>query len=161
MVFVNKRGSQVEITGVATLCFNEEGTGFQGSIVTDDDTQYAIYGTKSKKLQEEGHLSAECCECTPLEDGSGISVTFDIRVVDCEVGEEYTLKRVHGTNGESCTFSCSSITFCTENVYRGHRADLISKNCLGHKMEGKRTSVYTGPIQLTCGVNAREIQWVL
>lgn len=40
-------GPHVEISGVATLCFDEEGTWFQGSITAEDDAQYAIYGTKS------------------------------------------------------------------------------------------------------------------
>lgn len=50
MCLQNMDGPQVEISGVATLCFDEEGTWFQGSIASEDDTQYAIYGTKSKRL---------------------------------------------------------------------------------------------------------------
>ena len=48
MCFNKMNGHQVEIAGVATLCFDGEGTWFQGSIISEDDTQYAIYGTKSK-----------------------------------------------------------------------------------------------------------------
>lgn len=47
MCFTNMNGPHVEISGVATLCFDEEGTWFQGSITAEDDAQYAIYGTKS------------------------------------------------------------------------------------------------------------------
>lgn len=48
MCFNKMNGPHVEVAGVATLCFDEEGTWFQGSITSEDDTQYAIYGTKSK-----------------------------------------------------------------------------------------------------------------
>lgn len=47
MCFTKMNGPHVEISGVATLCFDQEGTWFQGSISAEDDTQYAIYGTKS------------------------------------------------------------------------------------------------------------------
>lgn len=157
-------GPQVDISGIATLCFNEEGTWFQGSITSDDDSQFAIYGTKSpRKRVGQGHTSTGHCECLPLgeEDSTGVPVTFDIRVVDCEVGEEYSLKRVHGRNGELCTFSCSSISFTTDDVYRGHKADMISQNCLGHKMAGTRTNVYRGPIKLTCVAMRGNGHWVL
>lgn len=155
-------GPQVEINGVATLCFNEDGTWFQGSITTDDDSQFVIYGTKSaRRRMGQEQSTSDHCGCSPIEEGPGVPVTFDIRVVDCEVGEEYSLKRVHGRNGELCTFSCSSINFTTENVYRGQKADLISKHCLGHKMAGKRTHVYRGPIRLNCVATPRNFHWVM
>lgn len=88
-------------------------------------------------------------------------MTFDIRVVDCEVGEEYSLKRVHGRNGELCTFACSAISFTTEKVYRGQKADMIAQRCLGHKMAGSRNHVYKGPIRLHCMPVRRNMHWVL
>lgn len=151
-------GPQVEIKGVATLCFDEEGTWFQGSIVSDDDTQYVIYGTKSRRLNQS---SSDGCECNPLNDGPGVPVTFDIRVVDCEVGEEYSLKRVHGRNGELCTFTCASVSFTTEKMYRGQKADMIAQRCLGHKMTGRHNHVYRGPMKLNCVPSRRNTHWVL
>ncbi|KAK7078901.1 hypothetical protein SK128_002991 [Halocaridina rubra] len=163
MCFNKMDGPQVEICGIATLCFNEEGTWFQGSITGEDDSQFAIYGSKSPRRRVgQGHnIPPEYCECSPLDEGPGVPVTFDIRVVDCEIGEEYSLKRVHGRNGELCTFSCSSVSFTTETVYRGQKADLISKHCLGHKMAGNRTNVYQGPIKLSCVATPRNFPWVL
>lgn len=152
-------GPEVEITGVATLCFEEAGTWFQGSITAEDDTQYVIHGTKSKRLSQP-QLSPDGCECD-LDNGSGVPVTFDIRVMDCEVGEEYVLKRVHGRNGELCTFACAAVSFTTEKVYRGQKADMITQRCLGHKMNGRRNLVYRGPIKLRCVPIRRNTQWVL
>lgn len=42
---VNMNG--VEIKGNAILCFDENGIEFRGVIHAKDDTQYAVYGTKS------------------------------------------------------------------------------------------------------------------
>ncbi|KAK7020254.1 hypothetical protein SK128_012502 [Halocaridina rubra] len=155
-------GPHVEICGTAILCFNEEGNCFQGSITSDDNSQFAIYGTKSsRKRSVQGENPSDSCESFLLAHSAGTPVTFDIKVVDCEVGEEYSLKRVHGRNGELCTFSCSSVTFTTDKVYRGHRADLIAQSCLGRKMEGKRTRVFHGPIRLSCVATPRGSFWVL
>lgn len=153
-------GPHVQIEGVATLCFDEEGTWFQGSIVSEDDTQYVIYGTKSRRLGS-AHTSSDDCECSLLNDGPGVPVIFDIRVVDCEVGEEYSLKRVHGRNGELCTFTCASVSFTTEKMYRGQKADMIAQRCLGHKMTGRRNHVYRGPMQLRCVPSRRNTPWVM
>ncbi|KAG7173799.1 uncharacterized protein LOC121860098 [Homarus americanus] len=160
MCFTNMEGPQVEISGLATLCFDEAGTWFQGSIAAEDDTQYVIYGTKSKRLSQ-GQPSAAGCECGSYDDGPGVPVTFDIRVMDCEVGEEYSLKRVHGRNGELCTFACASVTFTTDKVYRGQKADMIAQRCLGHKMTGRRNHVYRGPIKIRCVAVSRNAHWVL
>ncbi|XP_068247138.1 uncharacterized protein [Palaemon carinicauda] len=167
MCFSKKGDSQtVQINGIATLCFDENGSWFQGSISTDDDSQFAIYGTKSLR-RKFGHEEMLCSEepegdnTTEEEEESGIPVTFDIRVVDCDLGEEYSLRRVNGRNGAICTLSCSCITFTTEEVFRGHRADLISQQCLGHKMDGKKTHVYRGPIRLNCAPTPRNFHWVL
>lgn len=157
MCFTNMNGPHVEISGVATLCFDEEGTWFQGSITAEDDAQYAIYGTKSLRKRS----GTDACACPGLDAGPGVPVTFDIRVVDCEVGEEYSLKRVHGRNGELCTFACSAISFTTEKVYRGQKADMIAQRCLGHKMAGSRNHVYKGPIRLHCMPVRRNMHWVL
>lgn len=159
MCFTNMNGPQVEIAGLATLCFDEEGTWFQGSITSEDDTQYAIYGTKSKWADHE--RKAEECGCDPSSPGQGIPVTFDIRVVDCEVGEEYSLQRVHGRNGELCTFACSAISFTTEKVFRGQRADMVAQRCLGRKMTGQHNHVYRGPIRLQCVPSRRDVPWVM
>lgn len=154
-------GPRVEISGVATLCFDESGTYFQGSISAEDDTQYGICGTKSKRISQT-QLVSERCECSGLQDdGPGVPVTFDIRVMDCDVGEEYMLQRVHGRNGELCTFACSSVSFTTEKVYRGQKALMIAQRCLGKKMAGRHNHVYRGPIKLVCVPIRRNTHWVL
>ncbi|XP_064089034.1 uncharacterized protein LOC135203211 [Macrobrachium nipponense] len=163
MCFSKKGDSQVQISGIATLCFDENGSWFQGSISTEDDSQFAIYGIKSPRIRlaQEEISSTEYGDFTSEEEQPGVPVTFDIRVVDCDVGEEYSLKKVNGRNGELCTFSCSCVTFTTEEVFRGHRADLIAQQCLGHKMAGKKTHVYRGPIRLHCAPTPRNFHWVL
>lgn len=165
MCFTGMGAPHVEITGVAMLCFDEEGTWFQGSISAEDDTQYAIYGTKAKRTSSQT-IDSDCgCPSSSEEDyhqsQEGVPVTFDIRVVDCEVGEEYCLKRVHGRNGELCTFTCPSVTFTTEKVYRGQKADMMAQRCLGHKMGGKQSHVYRGPIRLLCVPARRNTHWVM
>lgn len=52
MCFTGTGVQPVEIKGVAMLCFDGEGTWFQGSIASEDDTQYAIYGTKAKRSSQ-------------------------------------------------------------------------------------------------------------
>ncbi|XP_064089033.1 uncharacterized protein LOC135203210 [Macrobrachium nipponense] len=164
MVFTAKKGAPpiVEIKGTATLCFNEEGTRFQGSISAEDDTQFVIYGKKSQLSEDaENETTEDQLGINPGDEQDTVPVTFDIRIVDCEVGEEYSLEKVHGRNGELCTFSCASVSFTTEEVYRGHKADMVSQNCLGHTMNGKRTTVYRGPIKLSYEAAPRNVQWVL
>lgn len=158
MCFNNMNGPpHVEVAGVATLCFDEEGTWFQGSITSEDDTQYAIYGTKSKWATQ----NTDDCGCDAASGSQGIPVTFDIRVVDCEVGEEYSLRQVHGRNGEICTFSCAAVSFTTEKVFRGQRADMVAQRCLGRKMSGRYNHVYRGPIRLQCVPTRRDAPWVM
>lgn len=105
------------------------------------------------------------CDCPTSEEDymgqEGVPVTFDIRVVDCEVGEEYSLRRVHGRNGEVCTFTCPCVTFTTEKVYRGQKADMMAQRCLGHKMQGTRSQVYRGSIRLLCVPIRRNTHWVM
>jgi len=157
MCFTKMDGPQVEISGDAILCFDEDGAWFQGSITAPDDTTYAIYGTKTIRKRS----NADACSCPVVQEAPGVPVMFDIRVVDCEVGEEYSLKRVHGRNGELCTFACASISFTTDHVYRGTKADMMAKKCLGRKMAGARTNVYQGPINLRCVPTRRNTHWVL
>ncbi|XP_068247143.1 uncharacterized protein [Palaemon carinicauda] len=163
MVLTAKDGTPiVEIKGTATLCFNEGGTRFQGSIAAEDDTQFVIYGTKSQLPEDTTNgQTQDQLGITSVDEENSVPVTFDIRIVDCEVGEEYSLEKVRGRNGELCTFSCASVSFTTEEVYRGHKADMVSQNCLGHKMNGKRTTVYRGPIKLSYEARPRNVQWVL
>lgn len=52
MCFTGSGVQPVEIKGVAMLCFDGEGTWFQGSIASEDDTQYAIYGTKARRSSQ-------------------------------------------------------------------------------------------------------------
>lgn len=162
MCFSKKGENQVVIAGTATLCFDGSGTWFQGSISTDDNSQFAIYGNKSHR-RGLAHSQLSYSEDTgfSLEDDQAVPVIFDIRVVDHEVGEEYSLKRVFGKNGEICTFKNSSICFNSQEVYKGHRADLISQQCLGHKMDGENAHVYKGPITLSCVPTPRNVHWVL
>ncbi|KAK4320043.1 hypothetical protein Pmani_009065 [Petrolisthes manimaculis] len=161
MCFTGSGVQPVEIKGVAMLCFDGEGSWFQGSIASEDDTQYAIYGTKTRRTSQ----TNTGCDCPSSEEDylgqEGVPVTFDIRVVDCDVGEEYSLKRVHGRNGEVCTFTCPCVTFTTENVYRGQKADMMAQHCLGHKLQGKRSQVYRGPIRLLCVPIRRNTHWVM
>lgn len=106
-------------------------------------------------------LFTDDCGCDAAGSSQGIPVTFDIRVVDCEVGEEYTLRQVHGRNGEMCTFSCGSVSFTTEKVFRGQRADMVAQRCLGRKMSGRHNHVYRGPIRLQCVPTRRDAPWVM
>ena len=51
---VSNPGSQVEIKGIATLCFDESRNWFKGSIESEDGTQYAISGTQANRRRNTG-----------------------------------------------------------------------------------------------------------
>lgn len=51
----------VEIKGNAILCFEENGYQFQGIIQTDNNAQYTVYGTRSKR-REARKMSRVLCE---------------------------------------------------------------------------------------------------
>lgn len=89
-------------------------------------------------------------------------MSFDIRIKDYDNPmEEYQLRRVHGRNGQICTFACSNISFTTVQVHRGHKADMIAQECLGHKIEGGNSQVYCGPITVTVSTSEQPRPWVL
>ena len=90
----------------------------------------------------------QCTESSSEDPELGIPVSFDIRVKDHDnPGEEYHLKRVHGRNGQLCSFACSNISFKSVTVHRGHKAAMISQTVLGQADLGK-SQVYCGPMEI-------------
>lgn len=156
----------VEIRGEATLCFDEEGTRFQGVIVTNDSmdsSHYSIQGKKTPRRKESsGPSSCGCVDASGDDtDESGVPVSFDIRIMDHDNPMEYHLRRVHGRNGQVCKFTCSNVQFTSTQVYRGHKADMIAQQSLGHMIEGGRSQVYCGPISVTVEAREEPRHWVL
>ncbi|CAL4109157.1 unnamed protein product [Meganyctiphanes norvegica] len=153
---LGKAGSE-RICGEATLCFNQSGTGFKGSIQTQDQSMYIITGTKSRRRMQGNETTGDYM----VETEQGLPIFFDIRVVDCDIGEEYNLKRVQGRTGEFCTFDCLCCSFTPEHVYRGQKADMMSQQLLGHALEGSHSNVSTGLITITCNPTTNNAHWVL
>ncbi|KAL7648385.1 UNVERIFIED_CONTAM: hypothetical protein RMT77_000291 [Armadillidium vulgare] len=158
----------VEIKGNAILCFEENGYQFQGIIQTDNNAQYTVYGTRSKRREARKMSRVLCekeieqCGCEDEIDGPGVPVMYDIKIVDCEMGDEYSLRRVHGRNGKEVTIRCKCITFNTSQTYKGQRAEMEAHKILGSKFLGRGGKVYEGPIQLTADSDPEESRpWVL
>ncbi|KAF2349817.1 hypothetical protein FHG87_019428 [Trinorchestia longiramus] len=158
----------VEIRGRATLCFDEEGTHFEGVIVADDRSLYSIHGKKSPRRKNSKDTSS--CRCGDSKDGGpllsetpeqGVPVSFDIRIKDHDNPKEYQLRRVHGMNGQTCKFACDNISFSSVEVYRGHKADMIAQECLGHRIEGGKSQVFRGPFSAQVQAKEEPRHWVL
>ncbi|XP_018010986.1 uncharacterized protein LOC108668307 [Hyalella azteca] len=154
----------VEIRGNATLCFDEDGTRFQGVIVADDRSLYSIQGKKSPRRN--GGQVANSCNCNEsfnedYPEEQVLPVSFDIRIKDHDNPQEYQLRRVHGTNGQICKFSCDKISFTSQEVYRGHKADMVAQECLGHKIHGSKSQVYIGPFWASVQTREEPRHWVL
>ncbi|CAL4109160.1 unnamed protein product [Meganyctiphanes norvegica] len=145
------------ISGEATLCFNQAGTCFQGSIQAQDQSMYIITGTKTRRIMPCSEIFDEYIG----GEEQGSSIFYDIRVIDCDIGEEYNLKRVQGRTGDFCTFDCLCCSFTPEHVYRGQKADMMSQQLLGHALEGSYSNVSTGHITISCNPTTNNAPWVL
>ncbi|CAL4117179.1 unnamed protein product [Meganyctiphanes norvegica] len=150
-----------EICGQAMICFNDDRTGFQGSIKSEDNTMYVITGAKSKKRRNANNEGMGYSYLMEGEEQLGMPIFYDIRVVDCDIGEEYNLKRVRGSIGENATFNCNCLSFTVDNIYIGQKADMMVQQLLGHSMEGFHKSVQTGYISMRCSVTSNNSHWVL
>ncbi|CAL4136582.1 unnamed protein product [Meganyctiphanes norvegica] len=153
----------VEISGEATLCFDVDGSGFKGSIAARDHTCYVITGVKCHRRAPRGGLRPENEPISLAEDEGhlGQPVLFDVHVVDCDIGEEYSLQRVQGFNGDICTFTCACVNFTPDQVYRGQKAEVITKQLLGQTIASKRKLVCVGNINLMCSHVNKNRNWVL
>ena len=120
--------------------------------------------TVNFSLAEPAHCVCEESNGCENEDTDhlGIPVSFDIRIKDYDNPmEEYILKRVHGRNGQNCSFTCSNIKFTSQQVYRGQKASMIAQKCLGQRIDGKNSQVYCGPISVTVSTSEQPRHWVL
>lgn len=103
-----------------------------------------------------------CSGCQNETESSGVPVVYDINILDCEVGDEYRLSGVHGTNGDSITLQCKSVTFNTAQTYKGTRADIEAQKAIGQKMKGDNATVYEGPIEIHAAHSLpKDKPWVL
>ncbi|KAL9984433.1 hypothetical protein ACROYT_G006722 [Oculina patagonica] len=123
-----------ELEGLAYLCFFDDGSWFQGTLLTKNKKQYGVMG-ETCDPPEEGF--AECCfEDEPL--------FYKITIIDLKVNEEMVFKHVMKTGGDNCTLTSSEMDFETEELLVGSKAEShVSKYCRS-ELKGKECIVCSG-----------------
>ena len=88
-------------------------------------------------------------------------LTYNIRIVDCETGEEFSLKRVHATAEKGLSVSCASMKFEPTHLFKSQRAGLIVKQLFGQNVVGLDSVVLHGVIKLNVFSQPINRHWVL
>ncbi|CAH3148193.1 unnamed protein product [Pocillopora meandrina] len=126
--------TNVELEGLVYLCFFDDGSWFQGTLLTRDKKQYGVMG-EACGPPEEGF--AECCfEEEPL--------FYMITIIDRQDDEEMVFKHVMKTGGDNCTLTSNEIDFETEELLVGSKAsNHVNKYCRS-ELKGKESIVCSG-----------------
>lgn len=132
--------SRPSIKGVAYLCFLDEGSWFQGRIITEEKKQYGFVGeVESDEPEDRYH---ECC----FEE---VPMFYRITMKDLENKGEKIFKYVMKTNGDNCSLTLSKeLSFDTEELLVGEKADKIIGKYFSSEFQGKDCFVCIGQIEI-------------
>lgn len=164
----------VQVKGQAYLCFSEDGSWFQGYLSTPDDSSYTIRGKRIRKDDGAGDnegiqkwcnhsfeqstnpsTDRECISSSPPKaihdscEPAGILVEYSVTLVDHDTGSNVVLPKVKGRNGQLCTFQDQEVSFVTEHVYKGIKADMVIQKYLGSSLIGQNCHVFCGPMKIS------------
>ncbi|KAM7439900.1 hypothetical protein ABFA07_010764 [Porites harrisoni] len=126
------------VEGFAYLCFFDDGSWFQGILLTEDKKQYGVTG-ETCDPPEEGF--AECCfEDEPL--------FYKITVIDHEANDDKVFKHVMKTGGDNCTLTSSELDFETEELLVGAKAERHVMKYCQQELRGRESVVCSGRMSL-------------
>lgn len=124
--------------GLAYLCFFDDGSWFQGVLLTDDKKQYGVMGEICGP-PDEGF--AECC----FEDEP---IFYKITVINHEADDEMVFKHVMKTGGDNCTLSSNELDFETEELLVGAKAKSHVMKYCRPELKEKESIVCSGHLAL-------------
>ncbi|XP_032233392.2 uncharacterized protein LOC116615674 [Nematostella vectensis] len=130
------------IDGITHLCFFDEGSWFQGRLITEQKRQYGLLGQECNVPSGRFH---ECC----FDEEPAF---FNITLIDFENKTEKIIRYVMKTNGDNCTLECDALTFHTEDLLVGEKAVQHVEKFCSPKLKGKECIVCAGhmTIELAC-----------
>jgi len=127
-----------DIKGLAYLCFFDDGSWFQGRIITEEKSQYGLVGEVSDEPEERYH---ECC----FEE---VPMFYRIRLMDMQNKNEKVFKYVMKTNGDNCSLHLGEeLSFDTDKLFIGEKADDLIGKYFSSEFQGKDCLVCVGQIE--------------
>jgi len=170
------QSNEIQVEGEAHLCFAEDYSWFQGSVNTEDESNYSVYGdrvdchesSKVNGIKPVGELNNNVIkddkESTKEYNEEVVAdepaQCYCVKLTDHFLGTTYSLPRVQinrkamTENGTSSSFLfCSDdeakISFQVQNVFKGQKADMLIQRYLGSSLfVGRKCVVYSGIISL-------------
>ena len=133
---------EVEISGVAALCFLADDSGFHGNLVTEDERHFSLVGKASDSCCHDYHT---CCHETP-------PIFYDITLrASCSVvnWENVILRGVMRTGGDNCTLSSQELNFDTDELLVNQSAEAHITKYFSSKWLGRNCYVCVGPLSAT------------
>ncbi|KXJ28744.1 uncharacterized protein LOC110253618 [Exaiptasia diaphana] len=127
-----------KVDGKAHLCFFDEGSWFQGRLITAEKKQFGLFGEECEPPVNQYH---QCCFD---EEPMFYKVTF----INFETKEDKTFDHVMKTNGDNCTLTSDTLIFHTDEMLTGHKAEeYIAKFC-SQELNGKEGIVCIGEMEI-------------
>ncbi|XP_077866814.1 uncharacterized protein LOC144355625 [Saccoglossus kowalevskii] len=127
------------IEGIASLCLLEDGSGFQGILITAEKQQYGLVGITTKVPR--GHYH-ECCFD---EKPHFLAVT----IIDHGRNKETCIKNVMKTNEDNCSLCCEDLQFNTDELFVDRKAEAYIEKYFSSKLLGKNCYVCLGHMKIS------------
>ncbi|GAB6032970.1 hypothetical protein CHUAL_012163 [Chamberlinius hualienensis] len=129
------------ITGNAYLCFYDDDSGFEGHVITGNNSHYRLVG-RCMNLSDKNKPDAEA-----TDDTVPFVFNYKVTLVDLEVEQSYVYNRVSSVETEQAKSLLSpNLTFKASNCYKGHKADMLIQEYLTPRLVGNNFQVYAGSL---------------
>jgi len=144
------------VKGYAHLCFCEDGSWFEGHLITKDDSQYGVAGRCPQMLSSSlfsfvagSNGSPDSSEdASPDSDSTNSTtpfVAYDVTVNDHDDEESYDFPSVLLTAYYPlCALLSSRFSFTAEKAFKGQKADMLIQRYLTPRLVGKNLKVFAG-----------------
>lgn len=134
----------VTVEGTAYLCFAEDGSCFQGILLTNTKHQYGLQGENMEASP--GLDLHECCHETA-------PVVMQIKLIDfggVEFEKDIVISDVLRTGGDNCMLHSEELEFTTDQLLVDKKAESFIQKYLSQNVLGKDCYICIGDINISC-----------
>lgn len=131
------------ITGNAYLCFYDDASGFEGHLTTGNNSHYSLVG---RCVNLDDKIKTEVNEDIPFV------FNYEVTLVDLDDEESYSFNRVSMVDTkESRSLLSPHLTFKANQIYKGHKADMLIQKYLTPRLVGQNSQVLAGSFTADLG----------
>ena len=134
----------LKVSGIAQLCFLEDGSWFQGHLITEGRDQYGLMGKPGDTPDKQFH---ECC-FHDIPEFYSLTVIDHNLTLEMDIENEICLRHVMKNGGDNCSLTSEEVDFYTDELFVGKKAEEFIANYFKKSLLGKNCFVCVGKMEI-------------